>query len=364
MYTTQLIFNYLLLWYFYFFSVDAETKDDNGEELDDELEEEFDDELEEEFDNELEEEYSEDTETMPVATTTTAKKASVVKATAKASKGLSKYKANESPWHPRASHHVYPAKGYMRDTLLIEPPGSFTGEEGSYEASFDSDDQEFVFKIPPNPIFTDPHAIHAYQAAHYGRVFADDSAKEQAFKQSSKGKKDKWATFRHQLPFKGTRSEDLGRVPWMDFTSIEVDGKDTPVLIFELRSIAPIEEEETVKKQSTGLQMKTFKSPSKIKGVNMASGPTAQMALHIEQLMKNGLSFSDIKNAAKRGGLKLDDMVVDGEEKEENSNKKSKGLGGNWNAVSDFDVDTLIDSAKRWAIVAELEYYFVTKKRI
>jgi len=295
---------------------------------------------------------------MPVATTTDKK------ATAKSSKYHSKYKANESPWHPRTAHHVYPAKGYMRDTLLIEPPGSFTGEEGSYEASFDSDDQEFVFKIPPNPIFTDPHAIHAYQAAQYGRVFADDSSKEQAFKQSSKGKKDKWATFRHPLPFKGTRSEDLGRVPWMDFTSIEVDGKDTPVLIFELRSIAPIEEEETVRKQSTGLRMKTFKSPTKIKGVNMASGTTAQMALHIEQLMKNGLSFADIKNAAKRGGLEINDMVVDGEEKEENSNKKSKGLGGNLNAVTDFEVDTLIDSARRWAIVAELEYFFVTKKRI
>ena len=123
---------------------------------------------------------------------------------------LKKYKENETPFDPCFTSYVYPAKNYWREQLIIETLGSFTGAKGTYEAGIDKESNHFMFKIPPNEVFNDPHTIHAYQAAKFGRSFGDDLAKTQAFKESTKTQRKNWSSFRHCLKFKVTKLNDLG----------------------------------------------------------------------------------------------------------------------------------------------------------
>ena len=82
-----------------------------------------------------------------------------------------KYKPNETPFHPCYTSHVYPAKNYWREQIVIETPASFDGAKGTCKATIDEDSMQFVFKIPPNDVFNDPHTIHACQAAKWGGTF-------------------------------------------------------------------------------------------------------------------------------------------------------------------------------------------------
>lgn len=173
-----------------------------------------------------------------------------------------KYKSDEKKWDAVHQSSKFISKGYHREELIIEPPASFDGSEGTYQASFDNDNEVFVLKIAPNPVLNDPHAINSYYANEYGIVTADDSARNQAFHASAKHIADKWYTFRHKLDWKGKPSEDLGRW-WLDYTDIKVEGRSFPLLIVQISSIKPIETR--VQKMSGKLTKKTFLTPDKKK---------------------------------------------------------------------------------------------------
>ena len=234
-----------------------------------------------------------------------------------------KYKPNESEWHPRFTSHVYPAKNYWREQIVIETPGSFNGTKGTYEAKIE-DMKQFVFKIPPNDLFNDPHTIHSYQAMKWGRTFGDDSAKAQAFKDSTKTCRKNWSTFRYDLKFKAERSLDIGSVPWIDYAVMEIDGRIVPVLIVELKSVDPIEEEET--DDSFALTKNTFVAPTKVRGVDFGKGGTAQDALILEELMKKGIKLSDLMaNLGKRGNDGDDNTMRDvGEDVDQGASKHAR----------------------------------------
>ena len=235
-----------------------------------------------------------------------------------------KHKPDETPFYPRITSHVYPSKNYWREQILIETPGSFSGKKGSYKAFIDEDTKEFVFKIPPNDLFNNPHSIHAYQATKWGRQFGDDSAKEQAFKESTKSNRKNWSTFRHELKFNAEKSFDLD-VPWIDYAKIsDVDGIVTPVMIVELKSSEPIEKEE--EENDIELTAHSFVSPSKAPGVNF-SGGTAQEALFLQEMIRRGFKLSDIENFSKanndKRNLGTDENAMTDETVEEGRNAKN-----------------------------------------
>ena len=71
-------------------------------------------------------------------------------------------RANKTVFTPRHAGHAHPpAKNCWRQQIVIETPGSFDGTRGSCEATIDGDFMQFVFEIPQNDLFTDPHTIHA-----------------------------------------------------------------------------------------------------------------------------------------------------------------------------------------------------------
>ena len=170
------------------------------------------------------------------------------------------YRDDEREWNPIVHSSRFISAGYHREELVIEPPASFDGSEGSYQASFDADNAVFVLKVVPNPILTDPHDINSYYNQEYGIVTADDSARNQAFKAAAKDKMDRWFTYRHQLAWKGKPSDDIGRW-WLDYTEINKNGRACPVLIVNMCSIKPVEVQ--VQKMSGALHKKKFKSPEK-----------------------------------------------------------------------------------------------------
>ena len=181
------------------------------------------------------------------------------------------YKSDEQQWEAVHQSSIFISKGYYCEELIIEPPASFDGTEGTYQASFDEDNSVFVLKIAPNPVLNDPHALNSYYKNEYGLITADDSAREQAFRASAKCIQDKWYTYRHKLQWKGKPSEDLGRW-WLDYTDIQLSGRVFPLLVIQLCSIKPVEVQS--QKISMGLKKKTFKTPEKKNSNNKS--PTAE----------------------------------------------------------------------------------------
>ena len=233
-----------------------------------------------------------------------------------------KYKDDEIKWGPLFQSTVYDSKGYHREQLIIEPPACFSGQEGSYTADFDKDNKVFVLKWRPNTVVSNPYVINCYLRDQYGIITSDDSERHKLFKKSSKVIRNKWYTFRHDLKWAGKPALDLDN-PYVDFTEIENDGEDYPVLIVNICSIKAIVEETS--KMSTKLSRNTFKSPIKVKRSNTGDA-TAQMASMIEMMMKAGLSPSkmtpEMKLAARKMGIDTDKMLVDGDDE---SSKKKRG---------------------------------------
>ena len=110
-----------------------------------------------------------------------------------------KYKDDKKRWDAVFQSSKYASKGFHRDKIIIEPPASFDGSEGTYQVSFDNDNRVLVVKIAPNPVLSDPHMINSYYAKTYGIITADDSGRHQAFKASAKSISDNWYTFRYHL---------------------------------------------------------------------------------------------------------------------------------------------------------------------
>lgn len=267
--------------------------------------------------------------TMPAATETPAAKPAAAKTGAAAAKSKSplnaylkaKLQENESAWLPRHNFHTYPQANYMRQQLLIETPSGYDGTKGTFEAFIDNDGWEFVFKIPPNDIFVEPEVIHMYHAAKYKRNFGDDSSKAHAMKTSTRTTKENWSTFRFRNAFRAEKSNDLGRVPWFDFTEITREGRKVGIVIIELKSIEPIEKEDS---KLSAVTMNTFAAPAKVKGVDFSANKVAQAAAILEQCMDGGHDIGEIRKALKRAGFSGDKMLIDDEDEDEATAKRAK----------------------------------------
>eukprot|EP00536_Pseudo-nitzschia_multiseries_P015880 jgi/Psemu1/44137/gm1.44137_g len=116
-----------------------------------------------------------------------------------------------------ARSHIYPSSNFMRERLVIVPPASFDGAEGSYQIRFDTNNSEFILKFKPNLVMDEPHHIHAYQTEEHGCFFTDDSLTAQTYKKSAVLGAGKWYIFRHKCSWQSEFSEDLGGInPLMD----------------------------------------------------------------------------------------------------------------------------------------------------
>lgn len=216
------------------------------------------------------------------------------------------YKPDEVQWNAIYQSSKFVSKGYNREEIIIEPPASFDGSEGTYQAFFDNDNTVFVLKIAPNPVLNDPHAINSYYANEYGIVTADDSARDQAFKASAKSVTDKWYTFRHQLDWKGKPSDDLGRW-WIDYADLNVKARSYPLLIIQLSSIKPVEVKN--KKISGALRKKTFLTPDRVsvEGKNSEEDKLSDIIGMLQELFPM-MSDEAKKSAAEKYGLTTEDV--------------------------------------------------------
>ena len=232
-----------------------------------------------------------------------------------------KYKEDEKKWDAIFQSSKFIANGYHREELIIEPPASFDGSEGTYQVSFDNNNSVLVLKIAPNSALSDPHDINSYYAQKYSIVTAVDSSRDQAFKASAKGVADRWYTYRHHLSWPGKPSEDMGMMPWLDFADISSQGRVFPLLIINLSSVNPVEEKQ--KKMSGGLVRNKFNSPAKVKGVNMSGDKTAQMAAILEDMIMSGTMSSEMKNAVRKFASDTEDDMQTGNDE----TKKRQNIG-------------------------------------
>lgn len=201
------------------------------------------------------------------------------------------YNKDEIPWFPQISNHIYQAKGFMREMVILEPPGSYDGSLGSFKFLVDKKGTELVVKMAPNEVLNNPSYIHQYLENTYGRKFGDDSSKTHAFKKSVAEKKEKWHTYRHKMVFQGEPAGDLG-YSWYDYVELEVGRKTIPILIFELKSIAPIYEPST---ETGSLRVKKYKCGPK----KTDKDKELQAANKIVQaLLRNGYSLDKIAEVA------------------------------------------------------------------
>ena len=139
-----------------------------------------------------------------------------------------------------------------------------------------------------------------------------------------------WSTFQFDLKFRAKRSDDLGSVPWIDCAVIEVRRQKIPALIAELKSINPTEREQ---EESFDLTANMFVFPTKITGVDHASGSLVQQALFLEEMAKKGLKMSDIANACKQGLFNENEMT-DGDDVENGGHTRRANLTPSSNMVA------------------------------
>jgi len=222
--------------------------------------------------------------------------------------------STEIPWTPVYTAFKYPSQGYNRLEILLDPPGSFDGSEGSYEADFEDDGKIFVFKVAPNPVFSDPYSINTYLAQEYGVQTSVSCGRHQSFNKASKAFVDKWYCFRIRLDWPGKPSDDLSH-PWVDFVKIKSKGRIIPTVMINICSIRPLEQRA---KLSAKLSVKTFDTPEKPKGVDFATDKTAQLAMMMEGLYRGGFDLNSIsqlqEKARKFGIFDDDDAMVEGDE--------------------------------------------------
>lgn len=245
-----------------------------------------------------EEDDEEDDDNMPKATPKKAvKKAPVSDSSSPV------YKEDEVPWHPRTTVHSYVANGFQRERVLVETPGGFDGSPNSMKALIDKSDEEFALKLPPQEAFFDPSIVHGYHAQKYGIVYSKDLSAEQSFKESVHvgDLKKKFSTFRHRMPWKGEPSHDLG-YPWIDFVTLKTkDGKKTPMLLIELKSIKPIHIEERA--AVTGLTANTYEpEPAGPSSIDKAVEDHCVQSL-IDTLLKQGVPYDTVMSTISAMGV-------------------------------------------------------------
>ena len=187
------------------------------------------------------------------------------------------------------------------------------------------------------------------------------------FKKSAKAIRGKWYTFQHALDWPGRSSDDMGLMPWLDYTDIDEGGKSFPLIIINIASIKPVEVD--VEEASGKLTKKRFQPPSEVPGVNMAGDPNAQMASMLKQLFKAGLTTemmtSEMKATARKFGMDPDaigSMDVD-DNKRPRKNWQSDddsfhSFDNNYIASTHLDpVGSLLDAKK---YLDDLEQFLLT----
>jgi hypothetical protein len=232
----------------------------------------------------------------------------------KAKKAAPNLPQDGSNFVPIFSCHRYKSRGYKRVQYIIDPPGSFDGSEGSYKVLVD--DQWLTLNQTIDDVITDQHHVHSYLSHKYGRTFGDDSSKVNNWKEATKAMKQtnpKLETvFRIKTPIKCQKdpANDLEN-PGVIYVVINRKNKNgeikkVPVLIVELKSETPLEDDSEEGKALTG---ETFMSPDKTPaGVK---GETAEIASLIQMMLDNGVSLEKVKKATAKSRV-CDAMDVDG----------------------------------------------------
>ena len=263
-------------------------------------------------------------------------------------------KINEKKWEPFCQSTEFQSNNHCRQELIIEPPASFDGASGQFEASFDEDNRVFVFKIAPNQALSNPDAINGCHEKECGIVVAQDSVRDQAFKKSTKLIADKWHTFRHRLDWPGKPAKDLGGW-WIDFADINITARTCPLLMINICSIKPVEIR--VEKATGMLSRKTHITPTKM--ATTESSPMQQekdSAIMLLQRMWPQMSDENKVAAAAVCGLTPDEVESAGEH-------DCKRQHGSWQSATKEEdgeeENDVIKKAKRWAIIAELECRFL-----
>jgi hypothetical protein len=231
----------------------------------------------------------------------------------------------EIPWLPVHAIHTYRAKRHDRYFIVIELPGSFTGDGDLFSACVENDGTEFVLQVNINEIFTDPFYIHAMLANEYGRIFGEDSAMKYNFEAATDHMKKKKATFRVALDFPCQKkvSDDLGYAGKLFKTIVKTNKKtkkdiDVPVLIIELKSVYQTEEDE---EEDENLTNSTFKAPEKTPG---RASNIGHIAAFLEFMFSKGLTLDEVKGELKRSGLADDADAMDIDDMY-NKAKRSRG---------------------------------------
>jgi hypothetical protein len=233
-----------------------------------------------------------------------------------------RYDDDEIAWVPVYQATRYPALKHDRYQLAIDLPGSFSGEAGSWKTGVDRDGTCFFLKLPIDEIYTDPFHIHSYLEHFHKRLFSDDSALKQNWKNDAKARKGKMAVFRFPLAFKcmSKCSKDFGHpgMEYCEFTRTTAAGTSytVPVLIIELKSAYTIEDEE---EQQYKLKKKTFTSPSRVKKINPSmaessstvGNETAKIAMLLEFMMQAGMTLDQVRTEFKRQSMDPDAMDID-----------------------------------------------------
>jgi hypothetical protein len=101
-------------------------------------------------------------------------------------KPAAKKAAMEVVWIPIFSEHTYPTKKHDHYIFIIEPPNSFTGEEGTYKLIVKKNGKGLMMKVLISDALSDPHDVDGLQTYEYQHIFADDLAKEQNWKTKCK----------------------------------------------------------------------------------------------------------------------------------------------------------------------------------
>ena len=236
---------------------------------------------------------------------------------------------NEVAFMPKASDGQYSADRHDRYWIQMEMDSSFDGTEGSYSLAIEKDGTQFVFKIPIDEVFSDPHDSHALLENKFKCFFGNDSpAKAANWKLSNGHMHGKFWAFRIFLPFPCEKifADDLGHAGVvMAKLTPTVSKKTVTMLLIEMKSIHQFERKAPISKNRS-LTVESFVSPSKVEGNN---GDGAQEVKLLAILFDMNLSLADIKSKCKKQGFSNEDMMdIDGAYEAFNKNKRARNQEG------------------------------------
>jgi hypothetical protein len=230
--------------------------------------------------------------------------------------------SNENKWTPLFSSHTYRSGGYDRIQYLIDVPSCFSGKKGTYKLAIEKNGTELTLTVPYNHALTDPHHVHSWLTEKYGRLFSVDSSKINNWKESTKAmqarssdKREIMGVFRDKTKFcvDDKVADDLPHRGVLLSTFDLVNPKTgemtkAKTLIIELKSVEKIEDSDSEEEED--LELATFKSPEKLRGVS--GGETSQLAMVLEALASSGITLDHLQKGKPKRTGQDDAMDVDG----------------------------------------------------